>query len=305
MKCYSCNKINNTSAFFCVECGAPFYKKCSMCNEPSLFSYKFCPKCGTPFDAQLDTLNYYKRKLIFFDMILTYNSIDHFVEVKKNGLYGVFNVASQELIIPCEFESSQFDSKDYIILKKNDKWHIYNPQTGSKLCNDSFEEIKKDKYESYARVKFNGLWGIISCVNGAYAVPPIYDELDTAHHNYYSERYILAKKNGLWGCLEYYKRSTPTTTIPFEYLELHTWAGEDKPRPSLHRNKKYGVILSNGTKILDFEYDEIIYHEPFGHSLYYLRKGSFWGLFYSGGKYGKDVFYPCVYRKDQLNNLKV
>ena len=300
MKCYSCNHINKDYARFCVECGAPFYKTCNNCGKESLFSNKFCPNCGNAFNIQLDALTRYKRKLIFYDLIVTYKIIDNLVVVKKNGLYGIFNISMQNLIIPCEYEGCEFNSSDFIFLEKNNKWDIYNPSTGNKIGKDSFEEIEKEDNRPFACVKRNGLWGMVFCKNGKYVIDPNYEVLKIA--NWHNSR-KLAKKDGLWGCIEYSENSNSKITIPFEFLELDTFATEDKPRPSQHKNKKWGVILSDGTKILDFEYDEIIYHEPFGHSLYHLRKGNLWGVFYSGGRYSKDIFYHCIHTKEELKNL--
>lgn len=301
MRCFSCNHINADSSRFCVECGTPFYKTCNNCSKESLFSNKFCPNCGNAFNAQQDALTRYKRKLTFYDFIATYKIIENLVAVRKNGLYGIFNISTPNLIIPCEYEDFEFYSADFIFLKKNNNWNIYNPSTGNKISKDSFEEINKEDYHPFACVKKNGLWGMISCKDGTYLINPNYEALNIAN---WHENRKLAKKDGLWGCIEYSENSNPKVTIPFEFLELHTFETEDKPRPSQHKNKKWGVILSNGNRILDFEYDEIIYHEPFGHSLYYLRKGDLWGLYYSGGRYSEDIFHPCVYRKEGLKNLK-
>lgn len=300
MKCYSCNHTNPSSSRFCVECGAPFFKRCGNCGDESLFSNKFCPNCGNAFDVKLDALTRYKRKLTFFDFVETYKIVGTLVAVRKNNLYGVFDFSSQNLVIPCEYEDYEFCSKDFIVLKKNNRWYTYNPSTGNKIYNSLFEEIVVDDCKEFARVKQDGVWGIISCVQNNYLIYPQYEEFGTAGRY----NYILAKKDGLWGCIEFSENSRPAITIPFEYTKLDTFATEDKPRPSCHKNNKWGVILVGGQKILDFEYDEIEYHEPCGHSLYYLRKGSLWGLYFSGGRYDKDVSFPCIYTRDQLSTLK-
>ncbi|MBR5333338.1 MAG: zinc ribbon domain-containing protein, partial [Alistipes sp.] len=62
MKCYSCNHTNPSSSRFCVECGAPFFKRCGNCGEESLFSNKFCPNCGNAYDVKLDALTRFNRK---------------------------------------------------------------------------------------------------------------------------------------------------------------------------------------------------------------------------------------------------
>lgn len=300
MKCNSCNHINKDSALFCVECGSPFYKKCTNCNTNSLISYKFCPNCGNAFDLKIDALNRYKHKLVFFEHVYTYGAVGNLVIVKNNNSYGIFNISTQRLVITCDYDSFDLFTKDYVFLKKNNGWYMYHPLTGSLICNDAFEKEQKVDYEEFAEVKCKGFWGILSLKSGSYAVYPRYEKF---HYAGVRARQILAYKDGLWGCIEYSDNSSPVCRIPFEYLTLNTAEHEDKPRPSQHKNQKWGVIRYNGDKILDFEYDEILYHEPFGMSLYELRKGNSWGLFRSGGRYSKDVFHPCIYTKEQIKKL--
>lgn len=299
MKCNSCNHINKDSALFCVECGSPFYKKCPNCNTDSLVSYKFCPNCGGAFDMKLDALNRYKRKLVFFESVYTYGKVGSLVLVKRNKLYGIFNYSTLTLILPCEFESYDLFTKDYVFLRKNNNWYMYHPLTGSLLCDDSFEEVRNIDYQDFVQVKRKGLWGILSLSSRSYAIYPQY--LKFAYAGY--GRKVLAEKDGLWGCVEYSDNFNPICTIPFEYLSLDTAEFEDCPRPSQHKNQKWGVIRSNGKKLISFEYDEIEYHEPFGRSLYYLRKGNSWGMFRSGGRFDEDVFLPCDYTKERIKEL--
>ena len=68
--------------------------------------------------------------------------------------------------------------------------------------------------------------------------------------------------------------------------------------PSEHRSGKWGVITQLGKIVIEFEYDEIEYHEPFGHSLYYLRKNDKWGLYCEGKRF------PCTYTKEEVKKLK-
>lgn len=302
MKCNFCNHINKDSALFCVECGSPFYKKCPHCNGSSLISYKFCPNCGSAFDAKVDALNRYKHKLVFFDVILNeinYDcSIKKYAIVRKDNLYGVFNTSTLTLIIPCEFESYKEEFWGCVFLKDSYGWYIYQISTGTKVFSNAFEDVHPISGAPFVGVKRNGLWGIVSCKNGSYLINPQYDTID------FTPFITRAKKGGFWGLIKYNENKSPEVIIPFEYLDLSISTNCDQPHPSQHRNKKWGVFSRNGNKILDFEYDEILYSEPFGHSLYYLRKGSLWGLYYSGGDYDKDTFYPCAYTKEQLSHLK-
>lgn len=303
MKCPICKSENDSSAHFCVECGTPFFKKCSSCQSETVITAKFCPRCGKAFDMKNDALERYKRKLNFYDwLFIGENKRGAFARIQTNDKWGVINLRSFTQVIPCEFDNFKdassiyhFDTS-YILLKKDDRWHLYEPFTGRKITNDTFEECKiEDNYNGcHIRVKKEGLWGRISGETGNYILYPRYEELTYDNH---------AKLNGYWGLVKGDEYSRTKIVIPFEYIKLETSCDNDKPRPSQHKNGKWGVILSYGEKLIEFEYDEIKYYEPFGHSLYYLRKGSLWGLYYSD-IFDKDKFFPCQYSYDELKNLK-
>lgn len=300
MKCTSCNHLNKDSALFCVECGAPFYKKCSKCNTDSLVSYKFCPKCGNAFDIQKEKLSRYLSKLTFVDDLSTRcgrngRTAKGLLLARKNNLYGVFNISTATLVIPCEYENTTaLELNTHILLKKNNKWYIYNPVTGQRMNNDSFDDIKQDDFGYFVEVKRNDLWGVVSCTNGNYVIPCEYDSLEWSGSNAFN-----AEKNGLWGCIRYSDLGH-RITVPFEYFKLDTHGHWDKPSPSQHISGKWGVIDNNGKIIIDFIYDEIEYQVDFCRSLYFYRKLNKWGSFYSGGSCGRDIIHPCIYTYEDI-----
>lgn len=308
MKCSVCNYNNLDTARFCVECGAPFYKICPQCQGETFITSKFCPSCGNGFNLQSDAISRYKRKLNFFDYLgVVKNTKGTYVLVEKNKKYGIINTDGINQILDCEFDSFSIPhnyytngSQNYILLKKNNQWYLYNPLNGNRISYEIFEDCKIEENRKEIKVKINGKWGIICGNTGKFLIPPKYDDIE--YKDYWGIR--KAKFLGYWGAIKQTDTGFPEITIPFEYKILETFEGEDKPRPSQHRNGKWGVILSYGKKILEFEYDEITYHEPFGHSLYYMRKGSLWGMFFSGCRTGEDKFYPCSYSLEQVKNLR-
>lgn len=68
-------------------------------------------------------------------------------------------------------------------------------------------------------------------------------------------------------------------------------------------NGKFGLV--NGSKvILPFEYDEIIYYEPFGIKIHYMRKNGKWGGYLTADLHRKEKFVPCEYDSiGEVNNL--
>lgn len=316
--CSCCKASNNDAALFCIECGAPFYKICPSCKSQTLFKSKFCPCCGQKFDYSKDALEFYKKKLDFFDYFINIDTqTGEYAIIKKNGLYGIINLNNFIITIPCNYIS--FDSpsskssylnpdpNDFVLLKRYDnKWELFNPFTGKLIIDSPLDDYKIEENQRDIKIKKDGLWGRISSANGEIILPVRYDEISHAG-TYGSSKdtgYIdHVKVNNYWGVVESKLGKYPVTRVPIEYIELHTWRGNDQPRPSQNREGKWGVINNNGSILVDFVYDEIKYHEPFGHSLYYLRKKNHWGLFFSGAHTRKDRLYPCIYTYDQITNI--
>ncbi len=288
-KCVSCGTENPQNAKFCLSCGSPLEKKCTKCGEFTIMSAKFCPFCGSQFDMIEDvSVIRYKNKLTFYKYLFIY---------------------------------SDYGKDQYIVAFRNNYYQILSPVTAKPVNNDKYEEIDSpsiDGYYRYLPAKKNGKWGVVDPISGAVQIDFIYNKIDSSGWTFrlYDGRYWGSidastrevtipfeydeitwhsdvKKNGLWG--HYYNKKL---VIPCEYIDLGV--GLSPIRPSQHKNRKWGLMYSDGTVIIPFQYEEMIYSEPFGHSLYYFRNGDKWGLYVSESK----KTYPCIYTIDEVHKIK-
>ena len=316
--CPCCKASNSESALFCTECGTPFYKICPSCKSQTLFKSKFCPSCGHKFDYNADALVFYKKKLEFFDYIFEFDTqTGEYAIIEKNGLYGIMNLMNFRIAVPCQYTSfgvpsskSSYlkpDPNDFVLLKRPDsKWELFNPFTGKLILESLIDDFKIEENQRDIRIKIDGLWGRINGANGEFILPLRYSDIEYAGRYGSSKDTIYidhVKVNNYWGVVRSCLRESPVIKVPIEYIELHTFRGNDQPLPSQKKDGKWGVINSDGSILVDFVYDEIKYCEPFGHSLYYLRKNNRWGLFFSGAHTRKDRLYPCIYTHDQITKI--
>lgn len=289
MKCPVCHYQNNDESKFCIECGTPLFKKCEACGTTTVITAKFCPQCGKEFGEGDLSVRKYKNKLTFYDSFYFREARNgKYIIAKKDDSYLILNSNSLKPLSIGVFDGYEYKETrwtDNIFIKKNGKWGIINALTGNIVYDFEFDDHKMNDHcgDEY-RVKQHGFWGKVNLETGRICVPFIYDEID------FDDR---VKLHGYWGWL-----GKNGCSVPCEYISLSSYVFSDNIRQSQHKNGKWGVIDKYGKIILNFEYDEIEYHEPIGISVYYLRKGNLWGL------YSQYQQHPCKYTKEQVQTLK-
>lgn len=88
-----CNHENENDARYCTECGTPLFKICENCGRQTQWTTKFCPECGNKYPVLDLSVEYYKRKLNFYDEILIGKCKDgKFVLVKDRQTYKFFRI---------------------------------------------------------------------------------------------------------------------------------------------------------------------------------------------------------------------
>lgn len=289
MKCLKCNSNNSDTSKYCCECGAPLLKKCNECGSICSINAKFCPQCGKRFDdIKIDIIKY-QNKLTFHDYVFIKKAHSgSYIIVIDKGVIQILNIYSLKPTFDYTFDSWDYDQKDYqdfTFLRRNGKWGIVNAVTGKLITDFIYDDyLRNDHAGTEFRMKQNNLWGKVDALTGKTMVPFIYEKIE------FDDR---VKYHGYWGWL-----TDHVLSIPCEYINLSSYRFSDNIYPSEHRSGKWGVITQLGKIVIEFEYDEIEYHEPFGHSLYYLRKNDKWGLYCEGKRF------PCTYTKEEVKKLK-
>lgn len=308
MKCPKCNNENLNDAKFCTECGTALFKKCDKCGGITNLYSKFCPECGSQYPILDIRVEYYKRRMDFYDEIVIGECKDgKYILVKDRLTYKILDVDNLKSTTPYEFESvgrfAELDSFNFIIVKKDGLWGLINPVSGHIICDFKYEDYVLVYYEgSYVTngtvlLKERSKWGKVEGNTGQVILPFIYDEIYESALDDYHIDFDLLKYNGFWGVV-----AQGNQLIPFEYIKLgyrgidrceylYDYVTYDKSiPPSQHKNSKWGIInIYSGETLLDPRYDEI---KPFGEDTYQVRKGSKWGVVKNHD--GKIVL-PCEY----------
>lgn len=288
MKCINCGTENSNASKYCVECGSPLFKKCDYCMAQTNIDAKFCPNCGKQFQSQSLSIIKYKNKLTFYDSIFIDSTPSgKYITVVDNQKYSFLDIKFCSPIFDGVFDEvgTQKDYQNFCFVKRNGKWAIVNPVAGKFITNFIYDDYRTNDHSgSEFRVLKKGKWGKVDANSGLTTVPHIYDEIE------FDDR---VKQNGYWGWLNPRGKS-----IPCEFIHLSSYVFSNNIRPSQHKNGLWGVINKAGNVIIEFVYDEIIYNEPFGHSLYYLRKGNRWGLYCDGKRF------PCNYSLEEVKKIK-
>lgn len=319
MNCPKCNQENVNDAKYCTECGTPLFKVCESCGKPTQWTTKFCPECGDKFPVFDLKVEYYKRKMHFYDdIVICVSKNGKYIIAQNKDKYKLLNICTLAPIFDFEFEDIKLlyinngllDEHNFIAAKKEGLWGLLNPITGGVICNFDYEDCILVDYEGDYRLngtvilKVNGKWGKVDGNNGKVILPFIYDEIyDYALDDYHKD-FDLLKYDGYWGVI-----ASGEQIVPFEYIKLgyrvvDRWGylndfgtNDESIPPSQHKNGKWGIInIYNGEIILKPEYDEI---EPFGDNTYKVRKGAKWGV--TNNCNGKIVL-ECEY--DDVENFE-
>ena len=97
----------------------------------------------------------------------------------NNGKHGLLDLDGT-VIVPCEMDSLEAD-RDFVIVKKGDKFGIYNPQAF--LVSPQFDEITEQG--NYVYVRLGDKWGFIDGEDGTFVEEGDEDSI------YDQEHYLL------------------------------------------------------------------------------------------------------------------
>ena len=258
-------------------------------REEALKPYKIAPYL---------TLNFYDSVGI---RNFGFDNPKKYVIASKNSLYAILNDSFLPTM-PFQFEQIQEcnGNGDYLWVKANKKWGLYNYKQRQYLVTPRFDDISRTgrSRNCYTLIvtigdRWNGGDYKLGAINdkGELFIDCKYEELYENEGGYYK-----AKLNGMEGLLDKYGR----VKLDFVYKHLSAYSSKGM-YPTEYRGK-YGVFNYAGNVILDFIYDKIEYCEPFGCGYHVLVKD---------GKYGIHIcatgeMIPCKYNsRDEIPNFKL
>lgn len=256
-------------------------------REETLKPYKIAPYLGLKFYDSVTVRRY------------GFDNPQKYIIAKKKELYSFLNHSFMP-IVPFQFEDIKDcnGNGDYLWVKVNKKWGLYNCKQRQYVVSPRFDDISRTGSHSncYTLIvtignRWNGGTYKLGAINdkGELFIECKYEELYEGDGGYYK-----ARLNGMEGLLDKYGR----VKLNFIYKHLSAYSSKGK-YPTEYRGK-YGVFNYAGDVILDFIYDKIEYCEPFGCGYHVLVKD---------GKYGIHIcatgeMIPCKYNsRDEVPNF--
>lgn len=216
---------------------------------------------------------------------------ENFLLVQKDGKFGAITQWGTFLLQPI-YDYIYTDSPAGWRVEKNGRQSIYTAE--GFLLPFKYEKVQEIN-QHYVAVLQKGKWGVYDIRQKKLVIPEAYQSLDFCKMCQNDVPFIFAKKNNLWGILDFQNQ----IKVPFEYHYDHlnspnkTWItsffknGErmavnsrtfqvhdhffDDPEKAndtailaggfrlIRKNHKYGLVNSKGDVVLDFKYNYIIY----------------------------------------------
>ena len=315
MNCPKCNHVNVNDAKYCTECGTPLYKLCDNCGKQNYWATKFCSECGSQFPAYDLRVEYYKRRLNFYDEIMIGESRSgKYVVVKERQKFKLLNISNLKQTISYEFEDigrfAELNSFNFVIVKKDGLWGLINPMSGKIILDFKYEDYILVYFEgSYdtdgtVLIKEKGKWGKVDGDSGQIILPCIYDEIyENALYEYNYNNFDLLKYDGFWGVVADGKQ-----IIPFDYIKLgyrvnnsfgylyDFETNDDYNIPlSQYKNGKWGIInIYSGEILLKPEYDDI---RSLGNNTCKVSKDEKWGVI---NDHNYEIVLACEYEQIEI-----
>lgn len=199
---------------------------------------------------------------------------EHYIQVKKNNKWGIFDLTKGEEIIPCEYyedikvyykdEEKYFDFSlfmfsnefDLAVIMKNGKYGFLNIRNQI-VIDYIYEDVKPPK-EGFAAVLYKHCWGFINKKGNVIA--DSYDNVIS-----FSEGLAAVSNNGKWG----YINTLGRIVIPIKYTCASSFSdGLASVAKNRHGYNNYGFINKQNKTIIPFEYK---YAESFEEGLAYVE----------------------------------
>ena len=207
-----------------------------------------------------------------------YERVGHFrkglVQVEKDGKWGLIDQTGKE-VIPCMYDDTYFFLEGLARVKKGGKWGFID-QTGKEVIPCMYNEAYSFR-EGLARVKKDGKWGFID-QTGKEVTPCMYDDADS-----FSEGLARVKKGGKWGFID----QTGKEVTPCMYDGADSFS---EGLAGVKKDGKYGFIDQTGKEVTPCMYENVVF---FQEGLARVLKDGKWGFI---DQTGKEVI-PCIYDK--------
>lgn len=224
---------------------------------------------------------------------------ERFAIAKKNQKFGVLDTNGQ-VLLPFEYDRIQTATNPYsktegepetptqfLVVKKNKKFGVLNfhnlsKQTAPDLVYDKYQDVYLSISGNYILAKKNGKWG---CLNEDLATLIPFEQDSIYIGDIGDTEIFCVQKNGKWAMFQVSEK--------LEYVYDSLFMDADKGKGAYLKNGKWGVIdWSNGFKEIDTKYVNI---RPSGWDfIAQAQKNGKWALLDNYGNAVSDFEYDMV-----------
>jgi hypothetical protein len=184
---------------------------------------------------------------------------DHYIQVKKNGKYGLYDLTGEELI------EIKYTSVSPVIL------------------NDEKFAVVREEKEDWQ----NGVYGIIDLKSKEMIIEPIYHYINPIILN--DAVCAIVELDGLYGIID----MNGETIMPIQYDEIKTLHHDTNEVLAIKLNNKWALFSETGDKLTDFIYDgfDPIYND---HDRFLVNKGNDLGIIDKSGIEITEIKYDSI-----------
>lgn len=223
----------------------------------------------------------------WIDISRIYN-VDNYIKVKKNfngnRKYGIYNIITRKLVIPCEYSSiSPINASNDFLVGKNNRFNIVDINNNIKFKNWYQTLVMPRNGRRYYIVKLNDKMGIID-ENEKIIVPIEYKKINTYPYN--DGSYLAENSEGKFGCLAIDGR----VTLPFVYTNI---TSNSNSNVLATKDNKCGVIRINDGipyELATCNYDSVVTSRSF----FIVKKDNKYGLLDLYGKALTETIYDNI-----------
>lgn len=213
--------------------------------------------------------------------------------VKKAGKFGIINLRNEFILKPEYNKIKSAPNHSVLIVAESgqdgkEKEFLYSPK-GVKISPKGFDEVIIESTGPYIRVKDKGMVSFFSIEKGGDAFSGLFEEAKD-----FSEGYAQVKKDGKWGIINL--KGEFVVPAAFKNVQGEKFGARTV---FITENVNFGLYEENGKEILKTEYESLRYCYP---NLIKAKKNGKYGVLKSDGTKLVDFIYENISSGNEFNS---
>lgn len=189
-----------------------------------------------------------------------------YAKIAKGSKFGIIDKNGNIIIKPIYDDVTYFAKENIAAVKINSKWGIAN-SNGTIILNPRFDFIY-DFQDGFLKVRENNKYGFLNSKGNIFLIPSFQDASD------FQDGYASVKSGSTWKLVD--------ENGNFQYLGFHEMKQPSKGIVPVEKNKKWGIVKTDGTALTPLKYDDISF---LNSKLIKVKDSGKWGIIdYSGNE---------------------